>query len=52
MNETNLLSLIRPWLNNICQIITKKLQYRFEKILHLNAGVDVDAIKSEHGIHA
>jgi hypothetical protein len=31
MDETNLLSLIRPWLDNICQITTKTLQWRFAK---------------------
>jgi hypothetical protein len=31
MDETNLLSLIRPWLNNIYQITTKVLQYHFVK---------------------
>jgi hypothetical protein len=37
MDETNLLRLIRPWSDNICQITTKKLQYPFcKKILHLN----------------
>jgi hypothetical protein len=37
MDETNLLSLIRPWLDNICQITTKFATVSFcKKNLQLN----------------
>jgi hypothetical protein len=37
MDETNLLSLIRPWLDNICQITMKRATVPFcKKILDLN----------------
>jgi hypothetical protein len=44
MDETNLLSLIRPWLNTNCQITTKRVSYRviLQKILQLNKALGTE----------
>jgi hypothetical protein len=39
MDETNLLNLIRPWLDNICSITTKKTTAVLQKNLHPNAAL-------------
>jgi hypothetical protein len=46
MDETNLLSLIKPWLDNIYQITTKRATVLF-CIFDLNRPLDE---RSEHGI--
>jgi hypothetical protein len=52
MDETNLLSLIRPWLDNICQITTKIATVLFCKNFASKPALGIHALYCYYSLHS